>query len=156
MLLQVKKHFGSLRLGLQPASTADRTRAQHVNHQHPPGLMGEFGSSSVGGPPDASVELYRELPQGAPMNGEYPAAVVMLLPPPRGGECGRPGPVVVSDAELPSELIKPSCGQQMVVQRHSSGTTQMRQFAVALKAREKRTGVPVVAAHVCHRLCMMQ
>lgn len=34
-----------------------------------PGLMGEFGRSSVGGP-GASEAVYSELVQGAPMNGE--------------------------------------------------------------------------------------
>lgn len=69
-----------------------------------PGLMGEFGSSSVGGPGASDPPAYRELPQGAPMKGEYP----LLRPPspPVGAD-------VDSEPELPSELIdRPSCGQQ--------------------------------------------
>lgn len=66
-----------------------------------PGLMGEFGSSSVGGPGASDPPAYRELPQGAPMKGEYP----LLRPPspPVGAD-------VDSEPELPSELIdRPSC-----------------------------------------------
>lgn len=97
------------------------------NASNPPGLIGELGSSSVGGP-GASDAVYSELPHGAPMNGEYPVIA---------------SPADASDPELPSELIRPSCQRHTQDSRAGGNTASQHQLHLHLATTASMLVLPM-------------